>query len=137
MDFRHCPYCMAAKKNIIESMLTWQQVRQMEDIPLPMDSDDFWVQTRVWYLVWDNSRVVRNIIILFFFFLQFPILYLLNQFNVFVLLKIIVAIRCMNPICKLFIDSMLIELCLLLIMRDRRTCLNYFKNLYSLFRTYD
>lgn len=42
-----------------------------------------------------------------YFFLHFPILYHVNQLNVFVLLKIIVAKMFMNPICKMYIDSML------------------------------
>ncbi|KAH8261670.1 hypothetical protein KR044_013059 [Drosophila immigrans] len=41
MDFQSCPYCFAATNYVKESLLTWSQIRQMEDAKLPDDSDDF------------------------------------------------------------------------------------------------
>ncbi|KAH8373458.1 hypothetical protein KR009_007682, partial [Drosophila setifemur] len=39
MDFRECPYCMAPTHKIQESSLTWEDIRKIEDGPLPDDAD--------------------------------------------------------------------------------------------------
>ncbi|XP_062131844.1 uncharacterized protein CG13380 isoform X1 [Drosophila sulfurigaster albostrigata] len=41
MDFQTCPYCFAAAVYAKESVLTWSQIREMEEAKLPNDSDDF------------------------------------------------------------------------------------------------
>ncbi|XP_034482269.1 uncharacterized protein CG13380 [Drosophila innubila] len=40
MDFCSCPYCFTSTTNVMESSLSWDQVRKIEDAQLP-DSDEF------------------------------------------------------------------------------------------------
>ncbi|KAL7739303.1 hypothetical protein ACLKA6_002641 [Drosophila palustris] len=41
MDFCTCPYCFTSTTNVMESSLSLEQVRKIEEAQLPDDSDDF------------------------------------------------------------------------------------------------
>ncbi|KAM8708484.1 hypothetical protein ACLKA7_015459 [Drosophila subpalustris] len=41
MDFCSCPYCFTSTTNVMESSLSLEQVRKIEEAQLPDDSDDF------------------------------------------------------------------------------------------------